>query len=186
MATEAPPPPTSPRERTTPITNVTMNRGRLDKTLGVIALLTISVALWMLWSRHQLVACPVDNPSTSLTVRHTTLSVEIAANDESRQCGLANRDRLPDGHGMLFTHAREQVLEFWMKDTHIPLTVAFIGDDYRVREIVDMQPDTPERVYRSSSKVKYALETNQGWFEANSVTVGDRVRFSLPDDLLPD
>ena len=84
---------------------------------------------------------------------------------------------------MLFVYQYPQVLEFWMKDTRIPLSIAFIGENRRIREIFDMQPNPSDKIYRSTSKMRYALEVNQGWFDANGVTVGDDVRFQLPADL---
>lgn len=160
-----------------------MNRETLRGALGAIALIGILAALWILAGRLQPVDCPGGNPSTSLTVRQAALSVEVAADDDARQCGLAHRDHLPNDHGMLFAYPEARILEFWMKDTRIPLSIAFIDADRRIREIVDMQPGSTERLYRSRDMAKYALETNQGWFEASRVTVGDAVSFTLPAEI---
>ena len=70
-----------------------------------------------------------------------------------------------------------------MKDTRFPLALAFIDARRRITEIVQMTPDMGERTVRSSRPVRFALEANPGWFEANGVEVGDRADFSLPDDL---
>lgn len=83
---------------------------------------------------------------------------------------------------MLFVYTEERILEFWMKNTRIPLALAYIGSDRKIREILHMEPDMEGRVYRSLEPVQYALETNPGWFESNGVSVGDPVDFFLPDD----
>jgi len=128
--------------------------------------------------------CPTDNPITSLKAGKTTLQVEIAANNEARQCGLAFRDRLPPDAGMLFVHAEQQRLRFWMKDTRIPLALAFVDTDRRITEIHQLTPDMGQQDVRSSQPVRFALETNPYWFDTNQVSVGDRLIFSLPDDLV--
>jgi uncharacterized membrane protein (UPF0127 family) len=128
--------------------------------------------------------CPVDNPETSVQIGDAELQVEIAADNRARHCGLAFRDKLPADTGMLFVYARDQTLVFWMKDTRIPLALAFIDTDRRITEIHQLTPDMGERRVVSAKPARFALETNPGWFEANQVSVGDRVEFHLPDDLL--
>jgi uncharacterized membrane protein (UPF0127 family) len=77
---------------------------------------------------------------------------------------------------MLFVFDQEQTLSFWMKDTLIPLSIAYIDADGRIVDIQDMQPldDIPPQ-YVSAEPARYALEVNQGFFEERSVTVGDMV-----------
>ncbi len=109
-----------------------------------------------------------------LPVADHTFFVEIADTDESRARGLMNRDSLPEDHGMLFVFERDQRLSFWMKDTSIPLSIAYITSDGTIREIYDMEPYdlTPVSSRRS---VRYALEVNQGAFEAAGISEGDTV-----------
>ena len=106
------------------------------------------------------------------------ITVEIARTEEERSQGLMHRKRLPDGEGMLFVFDRDQQLSFWMKDTIIPLSIAFIASDGRIIEIKDMQPLDLNPV-RSSRSVRYALEVPQGWFGRAGIQPGDMVM--VPD-----
>jgi len=121
--------------------------------------------------------CPTDHPiERPLSVNGQLLSVEIAATTAARACGLSMRDSLPSNRGMLFVYPDKQILLFWMKDTVIPLTIAFLDTDGRILELHDMDPRQPERIYRSRHPARYALEVNKGWFRLNGIGVGDRVR----------
>jgi uncharacterized membrane protein (UPF0127 family) len=104
-----------------------------------------------------------------------TITAEIARTDEERSQGLMHRKNLPDGEGMLFIFDRDQQLSFWMKNTLIPLSIAFIASDGRIIEIRNMQPHD-ETPVRSSRSVRYALEVPQGWFTRAGVTPGDIVK----------
>jgi uncharacterized protein len=102
--------------------------------------------------------------------------VEIADTDAEWQTGLMGRTTLEGDAGMLFVFDQEQTLSFWMKDTLIPLSIAYIDAEGRIVDIQDMQPldDIPPQ-YVSAEPARYALEVNQGFFEERSVTVGDMV-----------
>jgi uncharacterized protein len=105
--------------------------------------------------------------------------VEIADTDAEWQTGLMGRTTLEGDAGMLFVFDQEQTLSFWMKDTLIPLSIAYIDAEGRIVDIQDMQPldDIPPQ-YVSAEPARYALEVNQGFFEERSVTVGDMVELS--------
>ena len=103
------------------------------------------------------------------------IAAEIAVTDDERGRGLMHRKKLPDGEGMLFVFDRDQQLSFWMKNTLIPLSIAFISSDGRIVEIRDMQPFDLNTV-RSSRSVRYALEVPQGWFDRAGIRSGDRVK----------
>lgn len=107
--------------------------------------------------------------------------IEVARTDEERAQGLMNRKSLNDGRGMFFVFDRDQILSFWMKNTRIPLSIAFIARDGRILEIRDLRPldETPVRSGRSA---RYALEVPQGWFSRAGIAAGDQV---FPDDLIP-
>ena len=105
------------------------------------------------------------------------ITVEIARTEEERAQGLMYRKELPDGKGMIFIFDRDQQLSFWMKNTVIPLSIAFIASDGRIIEIRDMRPLDLNSV-KSSRLVRYALETPQGWFVRAGVQPGDVI--SLP------
>lgn len=100
------------------------------------------------------------------------LSVEIARTDEERSQGLMNRKSLADGKGMLFVFERDQILSFWMKNTLIPLSIAFISAEGKILEIHDMEPGNINPLH-SSRSARYALETPQSWFIRAGVAVGD-------------
>jgi uncharacterized membrane protein (UPF0127 family) len=106
------------------------------------------------------------------------ITVEIARTDEERSKGLMYRKVLPDGDGMLFIFDRDQQLSFWMKNTIIPLSIAFIASDGHIIEIKDMQPNDLTSV-KSSRSVRYALEVPQGWFQRVNVKPGDVVKIDI-------
>ena len=113
---------------------------------------------------------------TELLVGDDTVRVEIADEAAERERGLMYRDSLPEDTGMLFVYPRERTLSFWMRNTRIPLDIAYI-DQRGV--IVDIQTMTPQsdRQYPSAAPAMYALELEAGWFEEHGVSVGDRIRF---------
>lgn len=112
-----------------------------------------------------------------LPVGSHTFFVELADTGELRARGLMNRENLPEDHGMLFIFDRDQRMSFWMKDTSIPLSIAYISADGTIREIHDMEPFNLNPV-RSSRSVRYALEVNQGAFEKAGIQEGDEVDLS--------
>lgn len=102
--------------------------------------------------------------------------VEIADEDEERSRGLMHRESLPENQGMLFVYTDERTLSFWMRNTLIPLDIAYIDREGRIVDIQQMEPQD-STTHPSAAPAMYALEMNQGWFEANGVEVGDRIEF---------
>lgn len=102
------------------------------------------------------------------------IQAEIARNDRERAQGLMKRKSLDDGAGMLFVFDRDEIVSFWMKDTLIPLSIAFIAYDGRIMEIRDMEPQNLTPV-RSRRLARYALEVPQGWFSRVGLAPGDRL-----------
>lgn len=80
---------------------------------------------------------------------------------------------------MLFVFPRPEPLTFWMKDTYIPLSIAFLDDEGRILNIEQMRPIQTREVYHSSGPSRYALEVNEGWFERHGIRAGDWVE--LPE-----
>jgi uncharacterized protein len=120
---------------------------------------------------------PSDLPAVIIDAsggKKVEVRVEIADDFFERQRGLMYRTQLGEDRGMLFVFQREQPLSFWMKDTRIPLSIAYIDSKGRITDILDMKPldDEPPH-YVSSEPVLYALEVNQGFFEERGVKVGD-------------
>jgi uncharacterized membrane protein (UPF0127 family) len=120
-------------------------------------------------------------PTETVVIRATggeevEVTAGIADDNAERQKGLMARPEgsLPDSAGMLFMFGREQSLSFWMKDTLIPLSMAYIAADGRIVDIQDMEP-LDETSHPSAEPAKYALEVNQGFFAERGVEVGDTV-----------
>jgi uncharacterized protein len=109
-----------------------------------------------------------------------TVRVEIPDNASEFNRGLMYRTALVEDQGMLFIYEEEQKLSFWMKNTLIPLSIAFIDSEGRIVDIQDMKPlddDPPD--YVSAKPAQYALEVNQGFFEERGVEVGDRAELPV-------
>ena len=109
-----------------------------------------------------------------LTVNGIEIEAEIADDSESRRTGLMYRKSMPENSGMLFIFENDQKMSFWMKNTLIPLSIAYISSGGEIMEIYDMKPESLRPV-DSINSVRYALEMNQGWFERNDVKPGDFV-----------
>ena len=110
-------------------------------------------------------------PERSIGVGPHQLQVEVAANPDDRALGLMHRKNMPEERGMLFVYKDEKPRSFWMKDTHIPLSIAFADRSGKIVKIKDMTPFSTKPV-KSLYPATYALEVNQGWFERHGVDVG--------------
>ena len=102
------------------------------------------------------------------------VSAEIAATPDSRRRGLMFRESLPEDHGMLFLFPRDRVLGFWMKNTPLPLSIAYADADGRIVRIADLEPHS-ESTVSSGTPARYALEMSRGWFARNAVLEGDQI-----------
>jgi uncharacterized membrane protein (UPF0127 family) len=102
------------------------------------------------------------------------VEVEIADDAESRNMGLMFRHNVPDGTGMLFFFPLQETQSFWMKNTFVPLSIAFIDGDGFITNIERMTPHSLNSV-ASSSPVPFALEVRQGWFEENGIAAGCQI-----------
>ena len=105
------------------------------------------------------------------------LEVEVADTAEERATGLMGRESLPEDRGMVFLFDGATESAFWMKDTLIPLSIAFWNEEGAIVGILEMEPCEAEPCPRYAPGVPYvgAVETNAGWFERNGVEVGERV-----------
>ncbi|MBI4972185.1 MAG: DUF192 domain-containing protein [Candidatus Omnitrophica bacterium] len=115
-----------------------------------------------------------SEPKSKIRIKETVLTVEWARSDAEKTKGLQGRFFLGEDEGMIFDYGQEKMLSFWMKDTHIPLSIAFIDSKGVIQEIANMKPNS-EEPHRSAKKVRYALEVNQGWFDRHHVQVGDYI-----------
>ncbi len=112
-----------------------------------------------------------------LYIKTKEIQVEVARTPEEHARGLKGRKQLGKDEGMFFIFETEDYHDFWMKDTLIPLSVAFIDRENRIVDIQDMKPLTLDS-HESPEPILYALEMRKGWFSANGVRVGDVIRFS--------
>lgn len=113
-------------------------------------------------------------PFTELSAGIHTIRAEIAATEESSRTGLMHRESMKPNEGMLFVFDAPDQQCFWMRNTLIPLSIAFIKDDGTISNIADMTPMSTD-THCSRGAVRYGLEMNQGWFSERGVTAGDRI-----------
>lgn len=120
-------------------------------------------------------ASPADPLMTyPLSIRGKALRVELADSPETRRTGLMNRRRMADDQGMLFIFDSPSPQAMWMKNTYLPLSVAFVDAQGRIVNIEDMEPHT-EDAHASTGPVLYAIEMNRGWFARRGIRAGDKV-----------
>ena len=102
------------------------------------------------------------------------IDAQVAAMPLERQIGLMYRKEMPQQEGMLFVFEQASPQCFWMKNTLLPLTAAFVADDGRIVNLVDMKPQTTDN-HCSEEPVRYVLEMNQGWFAKKNIKKGFRL-----------
>lgn len=102
------------------------------------------------------------------------LDVQVAATAAQRQIGLMFRKDMPQHEGMIFVFEQATQQCFWMKNTLLPLSAAFIADDGTIINIEDMKPQTLD-AHCSAKPVRYVLEMNQGWFAKKSLKAGSKL-----------
>ncbi len=123
-----------------------------------------------------------DLPRSTLQLGKAKLSVQIASEDRERAIGLMSRTSLPADEGMLFVFPVADKQCFWMRNTLIPLSAAFVADDGRIINLADMQPLSDE-AHCSAQPVRFVLEANQGWFAQHGIKAGSRITgspFAVP------
>ena len=106
-----------------------------------------------------------------------TITVELAKTDVQQSQGLMYRKKIKDGEGMLFIFEWDRILSFWMKNTLVPLSIAYIASDGRIFEIYDLEPGNLN-VVTSSRSGRYALEVPRGWFSRAGIGPGDKIDLS--------
>jgi len=114
-------------------------------------------------------------PSVNLDMSGKNLRTEIANTPNQRYMGLSFRKKLAEDEAMLFVYPFEQMLTFTMRNTLLPLSIAYISKDFIINEIHDM-PVGPNQLFPSKLPAKFALEVNQGWFERNNISVGQQIK----------
>ncbi len=110
-----------------------------------------------------------------LIVKEKKIKAEVANTEDEKSRGLMFRGKLGPDEGMLFIYEREEFLSFWMKNTPLPLSIAFLDQHGRIVDLQDMEPFNL-RTHTSTRPAKFALEMNLNWFRKNGVKTGDVVR----------
>lgn len=113
-------------------------------------------------------------PEVTLEIKGHKLIAEVANTDATRSTGLMHRRMMPENRGMLFVFAAAAPQSFWMMNTYIPLSIAYIDEAGIVVNIADMKPLTTNP-HPSAKPAKYALEMNQGWFAKRGIKAGAKI-----------
>ncbi len=141
----------------------------IQKTMGFIFLLILSFYSFSCKS-----ALKSDLPIVPLTIDGNKILVEVANTESTRMAGLMFRNELGTDNGMLFVFADDVSRAFWMKNTLIPLSIAFMDEKGAVENTLEMPPQT-EQTFMSAGPAKYALEMNAGWYTKHGVKPGDMI-----------
>jgi uncharacterized membrane protein (UPF0127 family) len=129
-------------------------------------------ALWLLAAPAQ---ADMPFPLVELSAGMYRIEAELAHTPEARQLGLMHRREMAEHRGMVFVFTEPARHCMWMRNTFIPLSVAFLDDDGRIINIEHMTPLTDDS-HCAAAPARYALEMNQGWFAARGIAPGVRVR----------
>jgi uncharacterized membrane protein (UPF0127 family) len=114
-------------------------------------------------------------PRVKLNAGMHQIDAQVAATPEQRMIGLMHRKQMPQHEGMLFVFEYPSQQCFWMKDTLLPLSIAFLADDGTIVNIDEMQPRTLE-THCSEQPVRYVLEMNKEWFARKKIKAGAKLR----------
>jgi uncharacterized protein len=118
-------------------------------------------------------------PVVNIEIKGKEYKFEVASTSEARKTGLMYRKKLDKNGGMLFVYNKPGLLSFYMKNTLIPLDIAFIDDNRVIIEVKQMAP-LDETIVSSTKEVQYALEANKGFFERIGAKPGDKLEFLDP------
>jgi len=149
-----------------------MKKERRRPSRRIEGVLFVLLVLWAVPVAHS--QTPLKIP---LYIGQKEIWVEVARTPEERNHGLMDRKVLGKDEGMLFIFETEDRHGFWMKNTFIPLSIAFIDKNGKIAWITDMQPLTLDS-HVPPQPILYALEMNKGWFSSHGIKAGDVVRFS--------
>lgn len=138
------------------------------------ALLSGLVALWMSTTSAFAQDPQMDLQRTRLSAGMYQIDAQVALTPQQQQTGLMYRKEMPQAEGMLFVFEQPSTQCFWMKNTLLPLSAAFVADDGRIVNLVDMQPLTLDS-HCSEEPVRYVLEMNQGWFAKKNIKKGAKL-----------
>jgi uncharacterized protein len=114
-------------------------------------------------------------PTETIQVGENSIVVEVADESHERQLGLMHRKELAENQGMIFIYPNERILSFWMKNTHLPLSIAYVdktGTIIHIAELIPLDLSSVSSIYPA----QYALEVNRGWFQKNNIVVGSTIK----------
>jgi uncharacterized protein len=114
-------------------------------------------------------------PRTQIAAGMHRIDAQVAATPAQRQVGLMWRKSMPTHEGMLFVFERPEPQCFWMKNTLLPLAIAFVADDGSIVNLAEMKPQTTNS-HCSEKPVRFVLEMNQGWFAKRNIKAGFKLR----------
>lgn len=137
--------------------------------IALLLTLSSSVALSQTAGKPQM-----DLPRAQLQAGMHLLQVQVASTGKQREVGLMWRKEMPIQEGMLFVFEQAAGQCFWMRNTLIPLTAAFIADDGTIVNLADMQPQS-DTSHCSGQPVRFVLEMNQGWFAKRGIRAGQKI-----------
>ena len=137
-------------------------------------LFAVLLAVTTCTSRAQTEAQP-ELPITKLSIGGKSIRAEIADEEHERAAGLMFRKELADDAGMLFIMPQTGPVAFWMRNTEVPLTIAYIAPNGAIMELHDLEPFNERSVPSSFPHIAYALEMPRGWFNKNNIWPGERV-----------
>ena len=134
----------------------------------VLALFAVCASAWAQNSPQ------MNLQRVEITAGMYRIQAQVAASPQERQTGLMFRRDMPQHEGMLFVFEQPATQCFWMKNTQLPLTAAFVADDGSIVNLADMQP-LSEESHCSAKPVRYVLEMNQGWFAKRGIKAGAKL-----------
>jgi len=139
-----------------------------------IKLHTLAAALSLLALGAAAQEGPQRLPAVRLTAGFHLINAEVAQTPEQRAIGLMHRPSMPANDGMLFVFERPGQQCFWMKNTLLPLSIAFLDDDGVIVNIEEMKPQSLDS-HCSARPVRFALEMNRGWFDKRAIKPGAKI-----------
>jgi uncharacterized membrane protein (UPF0127 family) len=137
-------------------------------------LILVTALLAWLAQAHALEQPQLDLPRIKLGAGMHQIDAQVARTPEQRSTGLMFRKEMATHEGMLFVFEQPSGLCFWMKNTLLPLTAAFISDDGTIVNLADMKPQTTD-AHCAARPVRYVLEMNQGWFQKRGLRAGAKL-----------
>ena len=139
------------------------------------AALILALGIWLSGCHQPAADSAFGLRTARLEISNVPLTAEIADTPEAKENGLMFRESLAEDRGMLFVYEDPQKATFWMRNTRIPLSIAFIDSAGSILEIKPMYPMDETIVPSSSDQVAYALEVNQGWFDRHRIFPGTKI-----------